>query len=74
MATAHNEAEKGEIARIVLMPGDPLRAAYRADLSGSAGAVQRGTRHAWVYRGVPRKKGVGDGVRHGDAQHRHIFL
>ena len=26
MATAHNEAEKGEIARIVLMPGDPLRA------------------------------------------------
>ena len=28
MATAHNEAEKGEIARIVLMPGDPLRARH----------------------------------------------
>lgn len=30
MATAHNEAEKGEIARIVLMSGDPLRARHIA--------------------------------------------
>ena len=30
MATAHNEEEKGEIARIVLMPGDPLRARHIA--------------------------------------------
>lgn len=30
MVTAHNEAEKGEIARIVLMPGDPLRARHIA--------------------------------------------
>lgn len=30
MATAHNEAEKGGIARIVLMPGDPLRARHIA--------------------------------------------
>lgn len=30
MATAHNEAEKGEISRIVLMPGDPLRARHIA--------------------------------------------
>lgn len=30
MATAHNEAEKGELARIVLMPGDPLRARHIA--------------------------------------------
>ena len=26
MATAHNQANKGDIAKIVLMPGDPLRA------------------------------------------------
>lgn len=32
MATAHNEAEKGEIARIVLMPGDPLRARHIAQI------------------------------------------
>ena len=26
--TAHNEAKKGDIAEVVLMPGDPLRAKY----------------------------------------------
>lgn len=31
MATPHNQAEKGEIARTVLMPGDPLRAQYIAE-------------------------------------------
>lgn len=31
MATPHNQAEKGEIARTVLMPGDPLRAKYIAE-------------------------------------------
>lgn len=29
--TPHNEAKKGDIAPIVLMPGDPLRAQYVAD-------------------------------------------
>lgn len=31
MATPHNEATKGEIARTVLMPGDPLRAEFIAN-------------------------------------------
>ena len=31
MATPHNEAQKGDIAKIVLMPGDPLRAKFVAD-------------------------------------------
>ena len=31
MATPHIEAEKGDIAEIVLMPGDPLRAKFIAD-------------------------------------------
>lgn len=31
MSTPHNQAEKGEIAKIVLMPGDPLRAKFIAD-------------------------------------------
>ena len=29
--TPHIEAKKGEIAKTVLMPGDPLRAKYIAD-------------------------------------------
>ena len=28
MGTPHNQAEKGEIAKKVLMPGDPLRAKF----------------------------------------------
>ena len=31
MSTPHNKAKKGEIARTVLMPGDPLRAKYIAE-------------------------------------------
>ena len=31
MSTPHKGAEKGDIAKTVLMPGDPLRAKYIAD-------------------------------------------
>ena len=31
MSTAHNHANKGDIAKTVLMPGDPLRAKYIAE-------------------------------------------
>lgn len=31
MATPHNAAEKGDFAKTVLMPGDPLRAKYIAE-------------------------------------------
>ena len=31
MSTPHNQANKGDIAKTVLMPGDPLRAKYIAE-------------------------------------------
>lgn len=31
MSTPHNQAQPGQIAKLVLMPGDPLRAKYIAD-------------------------------------------
>ena len=31
MSTPHNEAKKGDIAKTVLMPGDPLRAKFLAE-------------------------------------------
>ncbi|MBQ9317505.1 MAG: purine-nucleoside phosphorylase, partial [Atopobiaceae bacterium] len=31
MPTPHNAAKPGDIAKVVLMPGDPLRAKYVAD-------------------------------------------
>ena len=32
MSTPHNSAEKGQFAKTVLMPGDPLRAKFIAEL------------------------------------------
>ena len=32
MSTPHNQANKGDIAKTVLMPGDPLRAKYLAEI------------------------------------------
>ena len=31
MSTPHNSAEMGDIAKVVLMPGDPLRAKFTAE-------------------------------------------
>ena len=31
MPTPHNNARKGDIAKVVLMPGDPLREKYIAE-------------------------------------------
>jgi Purine-nucleoside phosphorylase len=31
MSTPHIEAQKGDIAKVVLMPGDPLRAKFIAE-------------------------------------------
>ena len=31
MATPHNNAERGDIAKTILLPGDPLRAKYIAE-------------------------------------------
>ena len=35
--TPHNSAKKGDIAKKVLMPGDPLREVYCGDISGESG-------------------------------------
>jgi purine-nucleoside phosphorylase len=46
--TPHIEAtSKDEIAKVVLMPGDPLRA---QKISGRCNAIQPGSRHARVHR------------------------
>ena len=38
--TPHNSAKKGDIAKKVLMPGDPLRAKYNCgDISGESGML-----------------------------------
>ena len=57
MATPHNTAEKGDFAKTVLMPGDPLRAKYIAEhyienpkLVNNVRGVQG---YTGTYKGVP---------------------
>lgn len=55
--TAHITAQKGEIAKIVLMPGDPLRAKHIADNMLDDVKLVSQTRNAFyftgTYKGVP---------------------
>ena len=53
MSTAHNEAKNGEIAKCVLMPGDPLRAKFIAEtFLEDAKLVNSGAEHASIYRNL----------------------
>lgn len=47
----HNEAQKGEIAKIVLMPGDPLRAKYIAENFLEDYRLVNQTRNIFAYTG-----------------------
>lgn len=52
MGTPHNAAGKGEIARCVLMPGDPLRAKYIADTYLEQPRCFNTVRNMFGYTGV----------------------
>lgn len=52
MPTAHIEAEKNEIAKKVLMPGDPLRAKYIADNFLDNVRVVNRVRNMYAYTGT----------------------
>ena len=64
MGTPHNEAEKGEIAKRVLMPGDPLRAKYIAEhfLKDA------------VCRNLQGKRDFCYGRRYGSSVGRNLYL
>lgn len=49
--TAHIEAKKGEIAKTVLMPGDPLRAKYIADNYLEEAKLVNDVRNIYAYTG-----------------------
>jgi len=56
--TPHNEAKKGDIAKIVLMPGDPLRAKYIADNFLSNVKQVNGIRNMLAYTGEYKGKTI----------------
>ena len=58
MATPHNQANKGDIAKTVLMPGDPLRAKYLAETYLENVKQFNATRNMFGYTGTYEGKEV----------------
>lgn len=58
MSTAHNQAEKGEIAKVVLMPGDPLRAKHIAETYLENPVQFNSVRNMFGYTGTYKGKRV----------------
>jgi len=50
--TPHNKAKKGEIAKVVLMPGDPLRAKYMAEKFLKDAKLVNEVRGMYCYTGT----------------------
>ena len=51
MSTPHNSAEKGQFAKTVLMPGDPLRAKFIAETFLENPVLVNNVRGVQVYTG-----------------------
>ena len=58
MATAHIEAKKEDIAKVVLMPGDPLRAKMIAETYLENYRLVNSVRNIFAYTGVYKGKEV----------------
>lgn len=56
--TAHNEAQKGDIAKIVIMPGDPLRAKYIAEKFLMDYKLVNTVRNIFAYTGFYKNKRI----------------
>ena len=58
MSTPHNEAEVGQIAKTVLMPGDPLRAKFIAENFLEDAKLVNTIRNMYCYTGTYKGKKV----------------
>lgn len=58
MATPHNAAQAGDIAKVVLMPGDPLRAQYVADTYLEDARLFTSVRNVYGFTGTYRGRPV----------------
>ena len=58
MSTPHNEAEKGDIAKTVIMPGDPLRAKYIAENFLENAKLVNKVRGMYAYTGTYKSKEI----------------
>ena len=56
--TPHNGAQKGEIAKTVLMPGDPMRAKFIAETYLQDAKLVNQVRGMYAYTGTYKGKEV----------------
>ena len=54
----HNSAKDGEIAKVVLMPGDPLRAKYIAEKFLNSYRLVSDVRNIYAYTGKYKGKEI----------------
>ena len=73
--TPHIEAKEGEIAKIILMPGDPLRAQYIAENFLTDPKLVTKVRNIFGYTGkYKRKRNNSNGLRHGHSKHGDLCV
>lgn len=73
--TPHIEAKKGEIAKTVLMPGDPLRAKRIAETYFENAKLVSSVRNIYAYTGTYKGKELTVmASRYGNSKHGHLFL
>lgn len=73
--TPHIEAKKEEIAKTVLMPGDPLRAKLIADNYLENVKLVSSVRNIYAYTGTYNGKGITVmASRYGNSKYGNIFL
>ena len=73
--TPHIEANVGEIAKTVLMPGDPLRAKLIADNYLENVKLVSSVRNIYAYTGTYKGKEITVmASRYGNSKHGNIFL
>ncbi len=58
MSTPHNEAKLGDIAKTVIMPGDPLRAKYIAEKFLDSYQLVNQVRNIYAYTGLYKDKKI----------------
>lgn len=73
--TPHIEAKKGEIARTVLMPGDPLRAKLIADNFLENVKLVSSVRNIYAYTGTYKGKEITVmASRYGNSKYGNLFV
>lgn len=71
----HNEAKLGEIAKTVLMPGDPLRAKRIAEMYLENVKLVNSVRNIYAYTGTYKGKEITVmASRNGNSKYGNIFI